>query len=190
MRTNVLCGASLLCVGLTWDSCVYHLVNHPPADPHPHPADAWHVDVCFGNAVREYTPVSTVADWQQGRLDLLVKTYGHGAVSGKFAMLRAASTYTPLEEQACWALCSAPRLTLALPAMPRPLPQPGGPGLQRRSPGKACSDEPGPLDQLAPAVAAIGLVVGGTGVAPALQVRPIHGSQEPFRAANPRSELL
>ena len=30
--------------GLSWDSCVYHLQNKPPAAPHPYPNDAWHVN--------------------------------------------------------------------------------------------------------------------------------------------------
>jgi NAD(P)H-flavin reductase len=39
--------------------------------------------------VREYTPISSASEWEQGRLSLLVKTYGDGRVSKKFAMLRA-----------------------------------------------------------------------------------------------------
>eukprot|EP01050_Picozoa_sp_SAG11_P029150 SAG11_NODE_8088_length_1061_cov_1.250520_1_plen_203_part_10 len=49
-----------------------------------------HVKVRFGGAVREYTPVSTAADWEAGRLDLLVKTYAAGTVSRRFALLRQA----------------------------------------------------------------------------------------------------
>ena len=39
--------------GYSADSCVYHLVNNPPAMPHPYPNDAWHVNVRFGGTVRE-----------------------------------------------------------------------------------------------------------------------------------------
>jgi hypothetical protein len=103
--------------GLAWDTCIYHLTNQPPAVPHPYPNDAWHVNIRFGGTVREYTPVSSAADWEAGRIDLLVKTYEDGQVSKKFAMLRQASPYTSAEEQPCWALTSAPALTLTLPAL-------------------------------------------------------------------------
>lgn len=46
--------------GITWDTCLYHLRNHPPAMAHPRPHDLWHVVVWFGSTSREYTPVSTV----------------------------------------------------------------------------------------------------------------------------------
>jgi NAD(P)H-flavin reductase len=138
--------------GLSWDSCVYHLVNHPPAEPHPYPNDAWHVNVRFGGTVREYTPVSDYAAWEAGKIDVLVKTYATGTVSKKFAMLRQASPYTALEEQPCWVLTSAPALTLKLPEL-----------------APAVVLAPPPSGPLAP-VTDIGLVVGGTGIAPALQI--------------------
>jgi NAD(P)H-flavin reductase len=139
--------------GLSWDSCIYHLVNHPPAEPHPYPNDAWHVNVRFGATVREYTPVSDYAAWEAGKIDMLVKTYPTGTVSKKFAMLRQASPYTALEEQPCWVLTSAPALTLKLPEL---------------APTMFLAP-PAPAEALGP-VTDIGLVVGGTGIAPALQI--------------------
>lgn len=103
--------------GLSLDSCIYHLQNHPPAEPHPCPDAAWHVCVRFGAHIREYTPVSTVGDWEQGKLDLLVKTYPNGSVSSRFATLQKQNDYAPFEEQQCWVLVSAPRVTLHLPSL-------------------------------------------------------------------------
>lgn len=144
--------------GLAWDTCIYHLVNKPPAEPHPYPNDAWHVNVRFGGTVREYTPVSSAADWEQGRIDLLVKTYEDGAVSKKFAMLRQASPYTAAEEQPCWALTSAPALTLTLPA------------LTEQSLDVLSMMNPDHVALTLPPLEHLGLVVGGTGIAPAVQI--------------------
>lgn len=142
--------------GYAADSCVYHLVNNPPADPHPFPNDAWHVNIRFGGTVREYTPISTASDWEAGKLDVLVKTYTDGQVSKKFAMLRQASPYTSAEEQPCWVLTSSPVLTLALP------------GLTEMSPEMMAMTNPDAEPQ-APCTH-LAMIVGGTGIAPALQI--------------------
>ena len=68
---------------------------------------AWHVQVFLGSTVREYTPVSSARAWEDGSLDLLVKTYPDGTVSRFFGTLRtvqeareaALQSYAPLEEQ-------------------------------------------------------------------------------------------
>eukprot|EP01050_Picozoa_sp_SAG11_P017366 SAG11_NODE_2498_length_3287_cov_1.417817_1_plen_606_part_00 len=202
MLSPPLCAVAVL----SWrrDSCIYHLENHPPAMPHPYPNDAWHVNVRFGATVREYTPVSDYASWEQGKIDLLVKTYraqnrrlepanlecitiyaraismswtavdcskrskssldallaarlglaADGTVSKKFALLRQASPYTALEEQPCWVLTSAPALTLALPSLANPL--------QALLPSAEHQALPPPTH--------IGIIVGGTGIAPAIQI--------------------
>ena len=132
--------------GLSPDTCIYHLQNLPPAEPHPCVGSAWHIQagveskraraylkktwyvvvcqsgavefsihhtrnysrsseeprfhfpalrkvprlevrpsaslqVTYGSVVREYTPVSSAQEWEQGRLDLLVKSYADGTVS-------------------------------------------------------------------------------------------------------------
>jgi len=110
--------------GTSLDSCIYHLRNHPPAEPHPCPRTAWHVCVRFGAHVREYTPVSTVSDWEQGSLDLLVKTYPDGLVSSRFAKLQKQNEYAPAEEQQCWVFVTAPRVTLHLPCLSEFLEEP------------------------------------------------------------------
>jgi tetratricopeptide (TPR) repeat protein len=138
------------------DTCVYHLVNHRPAMPHPFPHEAWHINVRFGGVVREYTPVSTAAEWEDGKLSLLVKTYEDGALSRKFALLRQASPWASAEEQPCWVLCSAPALTLALP------------GLTEQPPEVAQMLHPN-VDP-SPPLTHLCLVVGGTGIAPAVQI--------------------
>ena len=56
---------------------------------------------------QEYTPVSSAATWEDGRLELLVKTYPDGCVSRFFGTLRTVpeaqeaqlQSYAPLEEQ-------------------------------------------------------------------------------------------
>eukprot|EP00927_Polykrikos_kofoidii_P021112 TRINITY_DN20102_c0_g1_i1.p1 TRINITY_DN20102_c0_g1~~TRINITY_DN20102_c0_g1_i1.p1 ORF type:complete len:765 (+),score=114.72 TRINITY_DN20102_c0_g1_i1:232-2295(+) len=157
-------------IGLTWDTCVYRIVNHPPAVPHPYPHDAWHVSVHFGADSRQYTPISTAAEWEEGRLDLLVKTYVDGNVSRRFALLHHASVHRPLEEQSCWVTVSAPVLTLSLPDLRHPCEDASG-----------CSD--GVLSHL-------GLVVGGTGVAPALQLLREAASLNGAFGANCKATLL
>lgn len=142
--------------GYSADSCVYHLVNNPPAMPHPYPNDAWHVNVRFGGTVREYTPISDAMAWEQGKLDILVKTYTDGQVSKKFAMLRQASPYTSAEEQPCWVLTSAPALTLALPGLTEMSPEMVAMMNPDAEPGAPCSH--------------LAMIVGGTGIAPALQI--------------------
>eukprot|EP00931_Biecheleriopsis_adriatica_P086339 TRINITY_DN61033_c0_g1_i1.p1 TRINITY_DN61033_c0_g1~~TRINITY_DN61033_c0_g1_i1.p1 ORF type:complete len:707 (-),score=152.77 TRINITY_DN61033_c0_g1_i1:32-2152(-) len=140
--------------GLSWDTCIYHLENLPPAEGHPFPHHAWHVQVWMGTTMREYTPVSSAAAWEDGKLDLLVKTYLDGNVSKGFALLRTAEealsssleSYTPLEEQPCWVQVSPPLLTLSLPSLSEQLDAPGG------------------------VPAHLSLVVGGTGIAPGLQL--------------------
>eukprot|EP00411_Alexandrium_monilatum_P001342 CAMPEP_0175184456 /NCGR_PEP_ID=MMETSP0093-20121207/1375_1 /TAXON_ID=311494 /ORGANISM="Alexandrium monilatum, Strain CCMP3105" /LENGTH=749 /DNA_ID=CAMNT_0016477127 /DNA_START=13 /DNA_END=2262 /DNA_ORIENTATION=+ len=145
--------------GISWDTCVYHLENSPPAEPHPCPSHSWHVQARFGAAVRDYTPVSTVAQWEAGRVDLLVKTYSDGVVSKQFGALRTVDeaqaacqvSYEPLEDQRCWVTISRPLVTLHLPSLteaPAPLP--------------AAARPDGPVR--------LALIVGGTGVAPALQL--------------------
>ena len=90
--------------------------------------------------------MSTAKEWEQGSLKLLVKSYPDGRVSKRFAKLRQVSEYgAPREEQNCWVLVSGPALTLKLPQ----LTVTGNPR---------------------PAVTHVALVVGGTGVAPALQI--------------------
>jgi len=145
--------------GVSWNTCYYDLENHPPASPHPCPHDAWHVKICLGNAVREYTPVSNAEEWEKGRLRLLVKTYTQGLVSRRFAQLREANAFAETEEQRCWVQVSAPQVTLK-------------------------------LGQLAPATKHLGLVVGGTGVAPALQLLREAGDQESAFAGACRAVLL
>lgn len=136
--------------GVSFDSCIYHLENHPPAIPHPHPTDAWHVSVRFGSTLREYTPISTAADWERGHLDLLVKTYPEGIVSRKFATLQPWS----VSKGACWVLVTKPHFTLALPD-----------SVDGKHRHKA-ADATGRV----PPTTHICLAVGGTGVAPALQI--------------------
>lgn len=156
-------------VGVSWDSCIYHLENHPPASPHPLPHAAWHVDVRFGSAVREYTPVSSAQDWEKGRLDLLVKTYADGQVSCRFATLQPANDWASLEDQTCWVLVSVPKLTLALPALTDTSSSPIAP---------------------VSTVCDIGIVVGGTGVAPALQLlREVSNTDSAF-GPSCRAKLL
>jgi len=137
-------------IGLSWNTCIYRLENHPPAVPHPCPHDAWHVKVCFGTEVREYTPVSTATEWEEGVLKLVVKTYVDGTVSRRFAQLQQARRGMDIEEQRCWLLVSAPVVTLRLPSLKREL-------------------DGGDISQGTLAVTHLGLIVGGTGVAPALQ---------------------
>jgi len=145
--------------GISWDTCIYHLENHPPAASHPCPNHSWHLQARFAKEVREYTPVSTVAEWESGRVDLLVKTYCNGVVSKQFGMLQTVDeaqaacqvNYTPLEEQQCWVTLSRPLVTLYLP------------GLTEASALSAPANAGATPLHLA-------LVVGGTGVAPALQV--------------------
>ena len=135
--------------GLSPDTCIYRLQTLPPAEPHPFPHSAWHVNVAYGANLREYTPVSSASAWESGRLDLLVKTYPNGTVSRFFGSLQTAEegqeaclkNYGLLEEQNCWVRVSAPMLTLELPCL----------GLGR------------PVEQLA-------IVAGGTGIAPAIQI--------------------
>eukprot|EP00438_Fugacium_kawagutii_P014101 Skav211550 [mRNA] locus=scaffold871:220043:224739:- [translate_table: standard] len=93
--------------GISNDTCIYHLRTNPPANPHPFPQSAWHVQVFLGSNVREYTPVSSATAWEDGCLDLLVKTYPDGTVSRFFGTLltvqeakdAALQNYAPLEEQ-------------------------------------------------------------------------------------------
>lgn len=136
--------------GVSFDSCIYHLENSPPAIPHPYPKDSWHVSVHFGTTHREYTPISTASDWEKGRLDLLVKTYPEGIVSRKFATLQPWS----VSKGACWVLVSPPHLTLTLPDAVD--------GKHRQT----------TMDALGciPPATHVCLIVGGTGVAPALQI--------------------
>ncbi|CAK9015137.1 unnamed protein product [Durusdinium trenchii] len=140
--------------GVTADTCVYHLrLGRSPGNPHPYPESAWHIQVFLGSTVREYTPISSVSDWEDGSLDLLVKTYPDGTVSRFFGTLRtvqeardlALQNYAPLEEQNCWVRVSAPLLTLQLPSFSEG--------------GKIV----GPVEDL-------GIIAGGTGIAPALQI--------------------
>ena len=77
-------------------------------------------------------------------------------MSKKFAMLRQASPYTSAEEQPCWVLTSAPALTLALP------------GLTEMSPEMLAMTQPD-AEPMAPCEH-LAMVVGGTGIAPALQI--------------------
>ena len=138
--------------GVSGDTCVYHLRAAPPGNPHPYPESAWHVQVFVGPNVREYTPISSVSDWEDGAVDLLVKTYPDGEVSRFFGTLRTVEeareaslqNYAPLEEQNCWVRLSAPLLTLQFPSFSEDV-------------------EAEPVEEL-------GLIVGGTGIAPALQV--------------------
>ena len=56
---------------------------------------------------QEYTPISSAGAWEDGRLELLVKTYPDGCVSRFFGTLRTVpeaqeaqlQSYAPLEEQ-------------------------------------------------------------------------------------------
>ncbi len=99
-------------------------------------------------ARRRYTPISTAQEWEQGGLKLLVKSYPDGQVSKRFAKLRQATEYgAPQEEQNCWILVSAPALTLQLPQL-------------------TLTD----TDTRRSVVTHVAIVVGGTGVAPALQI--------------------
>jgi len=132
--------------GMSFDTCIYHLENQPPAAPHPYPSDAWHVSVCLGTASRDYTPISSAEDWEKGKLDLLVKTYANGIVTRKFAALQPFN----VSQGACWVTVTVPKLTLRLPALV------DGLSVQRS------------LE--APEIVRIGLVVGGTGIVPALQI--------------------
>jgi len=139
--------------GISKDSCVYHLRSAAPGSPHPCPQSAWHVQVFLGSTVREYTPISSARAWEDGSLDLLVKTYPDGTVSRFFGTLRtvqeareaALQSYAPLEEQNCWVRLSAPLSTLHLPSFTET-------GMARET-----------VEQVA-------LVAGGTGIAPALQI--------------------
>ena len=103
--------------GVSWDTCVYRLERARPAEPHPFPRHAWHVSARLGGDAREYTPVSSAADWERGVLELLVKTYAQGRVSKRFGMaetfeqaLRESQlSYSPLEERRCWVHVSRPK---------------------------------------------------------------------------------
>lgn len=149
-------------VGLSPDTCLYHLDNHPPTASHPCPRDLWHVKVCVDSAVREYTPVSTAEDWEEGRLTLMVKTYASGTVSKHFATLRPASQNGDIDEQSCWVRVTAPVATLRLPLR-------GGGGAPDTR---------------------LGVVAGGTGVAPALQLlRSVVDVGGPFGAHSTASLL-
>eukprot|EP00927_Polykrikos_kofoidii_P079615 TRINITY_DN76407_c0_g1_i1.p1 TRINITY_DN76407_c0_g1~~TRINITY_DN76407_c0_g1_i1.p1 ORF type:complete len:656 (-),score=100.16 TRINITY_DN76407_c0_g1_i1:316-2244(-) len=145
-------------IGLSMNSCIYKLANHPPSVPHPFPSSMWVVGVRFGAIMREYTPVSTPAEWEQGRMDLVVKTYYDGAASGRFAQLMPEQRVSDLRTQPCWILCSAPKMTLGLPDLGlgmKGLPPRDGP-----SGGHLC------------------FVVGGTGIAPALQALRVVADNE------------
>ena len=134
--------------GLSPDTCIYHLETLPPADPHPCPHAAWHVQVAHGSTIREYTPVSSASAWEAGCMDLLVKTYPSGTVSKFFGSLQTAEeaqesclqSYGLLEEQNCWVRVSAPILTFDLREL-REVPSLG-----------------------------LVIVAGGTGIAPAIQI--------------------
>eukprot|EP01043_Picozoa_sp_COSAG02_P021669 COSAG02_NODE_1107_length_14540_cov_61.060661_6_plen_332_part_00 len=108
-----------------------------------------HSSACLCVLVRRrYTPISTAKEWEQGSLKLLVKSYPDGQVSKRFAKLRQATEYgAPQEEQNCWVLVSAPALTLQLPQL-------------------TLMD----TDARRSVVTHVAIVVGGTGVAPALQI--------------------
>jgi len=143
--------------GVSWDTCIYHARAKPPSEPHPFPHDAWHVACRFGGGpAREYTPMSTAEDWEAGKLDLLVKTYPDGIVSSEFGKLLTVEeaeqdsreSYTALDDQPCWVWVSKPAITLYLPS---------------------CLESPPPASG-GPVVDKVGIVVGGTGVAPALQL--------------------
>eukprot|EP00927_Polykrikos_kofoidii_P009036 TRINITY_DN13753_c0_g1_i1.p1 TRINITY_DN13753_c0_g1~~TRINITY_DN13753_c0_g1_i1.p1 ORF type:complete len:702 (+),score=110.47 TRINITY_DN13753_c0_g1_i1:38-2143(+) len=136
-------------VGVSFDTCLYRLENSPPAVPHPYHRHAWHVSVRFGASSRDYTPLSSAEDWEQGRLDLLVKTYVDGEVSKKFATLQPFS----VSQGACWATVTVPKLTLTFPSLVE------SPQSQKQQRIEATTS-----------VRHVGLVVGGTGVVPALQI--------------------
>jgi len=155
-------------VGLSWDTCVSQLRASPPIEPHPFPQHAWHLSASFEGVAREYTPISSAADWENGRVDLLVKTYRDGKVSKAFGMLQTLDdaqqasqvNYTSIDDQPCWVMLSKPAITLFLPEMIE-LPPDGGPESQR--------------------VNRLGIVVGGTGVAPAVQLlREVADASGPF----------
>ena len=98
--------------------------------------------------------MSTAAEWEAGLLKLLVKSYADGQVSARFAKLRQCTEYGgPREEQNCWVLVSKPALTLQLP------------GLTETE-----AIESGSGNDAMPMVSHVAIVVGGTGVAPALQI--------------------
>lgn len=145
----------LAIIGLTWNTCIYQLENAAPAEGHPCPHQAWHVQVWLDSTMREYTPVSSAEDWERGRIDLLVKTYIDGTVSKHFGTLctfqhaleASLSSYTSLDDQPCWVRLSVPMTTLTLPDL-----------------SVAC-----PTFANSP-VLRLGIVAGGTGIAPALQL--------------------
>ena len=98
--------------------------------------------------------MSTAAEWEAGLLKLLVKSYADGQVSARFAKLHQCTEYGgPREEQNCWVLVSKPALTLQLP------------GLTETE-----AIESGSGNDAMPMVSHVAIVVGGTGVAPALQI--------------------
>jgi len=141
--------------GMSVDTCIYHLENSPPAEPHPYPKDAWHISVRFGAASRDYTPISNALDWERGRLDLLVKTYVDGEVTRKFATLQPFK----VSQGSCWVpMVTVPKLTLTLPNLQE--------GMQLQS---GCRQDSS-LPTGRPETSQIGIVVGGTGVVPALQI--------------------
>ena len=131
--------------GVSGDSCVYYL-RGPPQE-HGLAGSAWHVQVFTSSAARDYTPISSWRDYEQGHLRLLVKSYADrdpkSSVSRLFGTLRTASearemalhNYSSLEEQNCWLQISAPQLTIQ------------------------------PLSSKS-----LGFIAGGTGIAPVLQV--------------------
>lgn len=148
-------------VGLSRNTCCYHLENCPPAVPHPHPRALWHVGVRFGATAREYTPVSTAAEWEQGRMSLVVKTYSGGAASKRFAALLPANNVARLDEQPCWLLVTTPRPTLPLPTL-------------NTVPSEVAAQRKKPIEHLC-------LLVGGTGGTAALQLlRHVADTKGPF----------
>ncbi|CAE8733737.1 unnamed protein product [Polarella glacialis] len=144
--------------GLSWDTCIYRLENRPPAVGHPWPRQAWHVRAGFDSTTREYTPVSSAEDWEEGRLELLVKSYAKGTVSKVFGTLKtdaeahevSQADYSPMDDQPCWVRLSEPMLTLHLPQLQEEL----------------CAADARPTVVLR----RLGIVVGGTGISPALQL--------------------
>ena len=175
--------------GLSWDTCAYRLETLPPATPHPHPHAAWHVSVRVGATARDYTPTSTEKQWEEGLLELTVKSYPDGVVSGGgFATLGSeaavgrgagAQARTRRREDVRTELfITAPRVTLFLPGLTTDPPRIESAVVPAASTDSGSADDgagsrsgPPPLQpQLTSVVQQLGIVVGGTGVAPALQL--------------------
>ena len=121
------------------------------------------------SVIREYTPISTLEGWEQGRMAILIKVYPDGVLTPRLAKLELGSAVD----------FAFPECTLMLPSLKTAA---GGSHDRERGVGVASGAGGGagagslelgpapPADAVSSGPYAIGLVAGGTGVAPMWQL--------------------